>query len=195
MTRPKKQMPLGIALGFEAFLGALAISLALIFGLAPWLDMQPTLSAIVLGVLTTLPLLASMLLIAHSQWQWASALDRLVRDVVATLFAKSSRSAIVLVSLMAGLCEELLFRGVIQGGLAQLIGPWWALALASLLFGLAHALSKAYFVVTTLAGLYFGWLYLWTGSLMVPIIAHALYDWAALEYYLKEHRRGESNHG
>lgn len=184
MTKQASQMPLGIALGFEAFLGALAIVLALAFGLQPWLDMRPNLASIVMGVLTTLPMLFVMLIIARSDWRWAAQLDALVRQVVATLFANSSRSAILLVSLMAGLCEELLFRGVVQNGLAELVGPWWALALASLLFGLAHALSKAYFVITTLAGLYFGWLYLWTGSLLVPIIAHALYDWAALEYYL-----------
>nr|WP_239056945.1 CPBP family intramembrane glutamic endopeptidase [Wenzhouxiangella limi] len=89
-----------------------------------------------------------------------------------------------MVALLAGVGEELLFRGVIQGGLDGVIGPWPALALASLLFGAMHALSRAYFVLATVMGLYMGLVYLWTGNLLIPILIHFLYDWVVLRYYL-----------
>jgi membrane protease YdiL (CAAX protease family) len=36
-----------------------------------------------------------------------------------------------------------------------------------------------------LAGLYFGGLYLISGGLLAPVVAHALYDWVALMYVLR----------
>jgi membrane protease YdiL (CAAX protease family) len=90
---------------------------------------------------------------------------------------------------VAGLGEELLFRGLVQAGLARLIsgpaGIWIALLAASLLFGVFHWLSTTYALLAAAAGLYFGWLLIATGSLWPPVVAHALYDFAALWYLLR----------
>jgi hypothetical protein len=64
----------------------------------------------------------------------------------------------------------------------DLAGEWFSirvvpgLVLASLLFGLAHPISKAYVVLASFIGLLLGLLYLLTENLLACILAHALYD-------------------
>ncbi|MDO3722875.1 CPBP family intramembrane metalloprotease [Marinobacter sp. chi1] len=83
-------------------------------------------------------------------------------------------------SVLAGVGEELLFRGAIQGGLVGLIGFYPAIVLASLLFGLAHYISFTYFLVATGLGLLLGAVYVVSGSLSLVMVWHAVYDVIAL---------------
>ncbi len=75
----------------------------------------------------------------------------------------------------------MVFRGALQPMLQGWIGPIGGLALASLLFGIAHAANVGYFLISTVIGLCFGGLYMWTGDLIAPIIAHGVYDVYALQ--------------
>ncbi|MFG1498112.1 CPBP family intramembrane glutamic endopeptidase [Saccharospirillum sp. HFRX-1] len=79
------------------------------------------------------------------------------------------------------LAEELLFRGVVQGWLQRRLGPWPALVLAAVLFGIAHlAGGWTYVAVVTLAGLVYGLAYLWTGRLLWAVLVHWLLNLAHL---------------
>ena len=73
-----------------------------------------------------------------------------------------------------------------------MLGEWFSptvgLIGASLLFGLAHLLTTSYAVVTALAGLYLGGLFLATDNLLAPIVTHAVYDFLALVYLVRRHR-------
>lgn len=180
-----KRRPITFALGFESALGILALLLALLFGLRPWLSIDSSASALGLSVLATVPMVAAILAVMRLRWDWVEALRRIVEDHLLPLFRNAGPAAVFAVALAAGIGEELLFRGVIQAGLEGLIGPVTALAVASLLFGLAHALTPAYFVLTCVMGLYLGWLYQATGNLVVPIMVHFLYDWVVLAWYLR----------
>lgn len=185
--------PIMLALAFEGGLALVAIVLALVFGLRPWLsiDFGPEAlgDALGLSVLATAPLVVVVLALMQLRWGWVNELDRIVREHLLPLFRDAGPVAVAGVALMAGIGEELLFRGVIQAGLSGLLGPVTALAIASLLFGMAHALTAAYFVITCLVGLYLGWLYQATGNLLVPITVHFLYDWIVLSWYLFGARR------
>ena len=90
------------------------------------------------------------------------------------------------ISVWAGLGEEMLFRGVIQAGIAEWIGGnsgvAFGLVAASLLFGAAHPIHVPYFVMVALMGFYLGGLFLYFENLLVPIVAHALYDFVAILY-------------
>jgi len=107
----------------------------------------------------------------------------LIRFGLMKWLGNAGPAALAALAIMAGIGEELLFRGVLQGGLENPLGTWWALLIASLLFGLAHALTPAYFVLATLMGVYLGLIYVWTSNLLIVIVIHALYDWLALLYY------------
>jgi len=180
-----KRRPILFALGFEGALAVAALALSLLFGLQPWLAIDFGADAMVLSVLATAPLIVAMLALMQRRWSWVQALRRIVEDHLLPLFRDAGPLAVFAVALFAGIGEELLFRGVVQAGVEGLIGPVAALVVASLLFGLAHAVSPAYFVITCVMGLYLGWLYQATGNLLVPIMVHFLYDWIVLAWYLR----------
>lgn len=138
------------------------------------------------GALGTLPLM--LLLLGFERlnfWPFTDLAD-VTEESIRPLFAQTALHELLLISLLAGLGEELLFRWSIQGGLAGLFGGEGgqlpALLLAAVLFGLCHYLNFAYAVVTFLVGLYFGWLMWWTGTWIAPAVAHASYDFLALLY-------------
>ncbi|MGE5707290.1 MAG: lysostaphin resistance A-like protein [Bacteroidota bacterium] len=87
----------------------------------------------------------------------------------------------LLVGAHAGIGEEALFRGIIQEEGERLLGPWGGLAIASGLFGLAHAVGGSgnprQVVYTTVGGVLDGLLYQQSGyDLSKPIAAHTYWD-------------------
>ena len=110
-------------------------------------------------------------------------------QVVLQMFGGASLLQLAAVSLAAGFGEELLFRGLMQAGLSRLLpgpgGVWIALAIAAVLFGLCHWLNTTYAVLAMLAGAYFGFIFVMTGSILTPIVAHAAYDFLALSYLIQ----------
>lgn len=120
----------------------------------------------------------------------------LVVEQLGPLLAPRSPVELVLVAALAGWAEELLFRGVMQVGLARLLPDWGALLVAGAAFGLAHFVTPTYALLAGLAGLYLGGLFWLEGSLTAPIVAHTLYDIVALNYlarrYRKSHPLGEA---
>jgi len=88
------------------------------------------------------------------------------------LLIEMNQAERIYISLLAGFSEELLFRGVLQ--------PRWGIAAASIIFGALHAATSGYFLLATVMGFYLGWLFLYTGNLLVPMSVHALYDVFAL---------------
>lgn len=88
------------------------------------------------------------------------------------------------VAVTAGIAEELIYRGFLLRYLAA--DPWGlsalpALAVSSVVFGLAHAGQGARGVlVTAVVGVVMGGLFLASGSLLPPILLHTLIDLRAL---------------
>ena len=81
------------------------------------------------------------------------------------------------VSVSAGICEELLFRGFLIMFLSDSIGTITALLLSSVMFGICHLYQGWSNVFrTALVGLIFGAIYLATDSLWVVIALHAIVD-------------------
>lgn len=176
--------PFVVAVLFEAALIPLALILALALGLYPWRAFGVSIGLLAAAVLATVPLVVAFTLYARSDTAGFRALEGLVRPLIESVFRGRGLGAVVAVSALAGLGEELLFRGVIQSGLAASLGPWPGLLLASVLFGLTHALSRLYLVLATVMGLYLGVLYQVTGNLLLPTIVHGLYDAIVIRYLL-----------
>lgn len=87
----------------------------------------------------------------------------------------------LLVGAHAGIGEEALFRGIIQEEGERVFGPWGGLAIASGLFGLAHAFGGSgnprQVAYTTVGGILDGLLYQQSGyDLSKPIAAHTYWD-------------------
>lgn len=78
-----------------------------------------------------------------------------------------------LVMAPAVLLEELLFRGLIVGGLGTWVDPWVLAIGFSVVFGLMHApQGRVGVVLAFLASLVLSALFLWRGSLVAPVLAH-----------------------
>jgi uncharacterized protein len=90
------------------------------------------------------------------------------------------RRLFTLVGVTAGVCEEWLYRGFFLAVVAALAGgvPTGVLVLvAAVAFGLAHAYQGRVGIVTTgVLGGVMAALYLDTGSLLLPVVLHALID-------------------
>jgi membrane protease YdiL (CAAX protease family) len=167
---------MGIALGAIAGVGALDS-----------FSWDPEDAAI--GVLATLPLLVVFRVAWRSP---AAALQKIraqLERLLSELFADTSTVGLAVVSLAAGIGEEILFRGFVQGWLESMLGTPTGLAAASLLFGAAHPISTGYVAIATIMGAYLGALYLATENLLAPIVTHALYDLVVLRLLLRSLRR------
>lgn len=71
------------------------------------------------------------------------------------------------------LAEEAFFRGFVQGGLVPWVGRGWALGVAALAFGLAHAAGGPLYVgLAAVAGLGYGWVYQRTGRIEASMVTH-----------------------
>lgn len=185
LRRSAAAHPLAAAFVFEGLLIPLALGLALLLGLAPWTELRPSAAALLAGVVATVPLVALLAAFGALRSRWLDEVEALVRPLVEALFRGRGAVPVIALAALAGLGEELLFRGVLQAWLAGVAGPWPAVVLAGLAFGLAHHLSRAYFVLATGMGLYLGALYQLGGNLLVPVLVHALYDAVAIAFLLR----------
>jgi membrane protease YdiL (CAAX protease family) len=189
-----QQRPNGFAMAVlvEGGLALVAVLLAWVFRV-PLREQMPANSeqlvyAIARGVLVTLPMLAVFLWLVHSSRASLRELREQVEWLIGEMFPSASPAQFALVALLAGVGEELLFRGVLQPVFGQWTTPVTGMIVASLLFGAAHALSKLYFLLATAIGLCFGWLTLQYNDLVAPMLAHSLYDFFALSYLTRRLR-------
>lgn len=87
------------------------------------------------------------------------------------LFGKRPVWHIVVICLIVGICEELLFRGAVQ----HAFGPYWT----SILFAAIHVRYLRHWLPTLMVFLIsyaLGTVYEWTGTLWAPIAAHFFID-------------------
>ncbi len=104
-----------------------------------------------------------------------------VAQLAESLSGLAEGPGIVLVTLGAGVLEELLFRGLLMGLLLQRGKVWQAILLQALAFGLAHALGFR-FAPTFAIGVFLGVLRWRTGSILPGMLVHTLHNAAAMRY-------------
>jgi hypothetical protein len=175
------------------YLGCLGESLLLaVAALLGWLLRQPLLADFhwrwrdgALGCLASLPPLGFFFWALKSRWPSLAAIRHFLETRLRPVLSQWSLAELLLISLLAGLCEETLFRAVLHGGLAKWLGQPVAVLAASLAFGLCHLVNGAYALIVGCIGVYLSGLWLLTGNLLAPMAAHATYDFAALVYFLR----------
>lgn len=150
------------------------------------------------GAIAALPPLVGLWWSQRSTWKPLQDLHQLTQSLLAPHFLRSSTGELALLALVAGLGEELLFRGLLQerltewvlerpGGLSssQAASSATAILATSLGFGLLHALSRTYFLLATAMSVYLGVLHAAVGNVLAPVAAHAIYDFVALVYFVR----------
>lgn len=134
------------------------------------------------GLLATLPPYAAMVWSTRTMMPPFPRVRSDVDRLVVPLLRGVSVRDMVLIALLAGVGEEIFFRGLLQTGLAGWIGLGPALILTSILFGALHWITPTYALLAGLIGLYLGGFMAVSGNLIVPVLVHALYDFLALRY-------------
>jgi uncharacterized protein len=175
------------AAGGYALLAVLATALALALrdGL-PWVHPEPWLvepPAVALPSSALLGLAVATAIIAFTRvtvkrFGWAQRLHAELRPVAREL----TLVQILVIAGLSSLGEELLFRG--------LLVPTVGIVLSALLFGAAHQIKGPSRWVwagwATVVGLMLGTIFALTGSLVGPLLAHAVVNAANLTY-LRDH--------
>jgi membrane protease YdiL (CAAX protease family) len=179
---PQPQISVGMAAGFYGFLvivgwGILQVAgdMSLFVwhdrnGVAPWMEAA-------LGVGVGLGFVfASQVLDRYSEW--AQELGR----EFGKIFGELRVEQVLILAVASGIGEEAFFRGCLQQLLTEVAfsgawAPWIALTITSLGFGLLHIGPdlRKFFPWTIMAivfGFVFGGMYLYTGDLLAPIVAH-----------------------
>jgi membrane protease YdiL (CAAX protease family) len=103
--------------------------------------------------------------------------------------SRRERNSFYLLSISAGIGEEVLYRGFVFAYLLNYLHLAWVVVISSLLFGIAHTYQGLKGIPQTgLIGLALALLYVYTGSLWAPMVLHAAIDlgygylsWLALQ--------------
>jgi membrane protease YdiL (CAAX protease family) len=111
-------------------------------------------------------------------------LRQLTRTLLVPMFAPLSLAELAAISALAGIGEEIFFRGAMQPALG------WPVA--TLAFGLCHVSRRSWAlgVWALAAGAGLAALAIVTGGVLAPIVAHAVYDFVALIWVQRLAREG-----
>jgi membrane protease YdiL (CAAX protease family) len=182
-----------LAIVVEGGLAVLAVGIGWILGRRPWAEIGWSIKGLLWGCAATVPMAGLLVVLVKAPVAPLRRLLRLVDDFLTPLFRGCTLAEMAAIAALAGLGEELLFRGVLQASLADALGPkhgpWIALAAASAAFAVCHWITPTYALLAGAIGLYLGGLWIASGNLLAPILAHALYDFLAL-VYLTRVRKG-----
>ena len=138
-----------------------------------------TAKGVIYGLLTAAVLAVAnfYLLVRAPGLPGVPSIRRLYAEVMQPMFGNLSVTEIIVISAVGGIGEELLFRGVLQ--------PELGLFPASVIFGLAHmggGGTLAFGCWVMVMGGMLGILAIASEGGFAPIIAHAVYDAAAMSY-------------
>lgn len=176
------------AASFEAALALAAVGIGYAAEVPPP-SLDPGWRTIAVGLAATVPLVLFYLIAVRLPFAPIKRISDLLLSTLGRPLSECRWHELALLAALAGVCEELLFRGVLQPWFGQ-YGPWVAWLGTNLLFGIAHAVTPTYFVLAAVMGLYFSAVQKGAGDhLLAPMIAHALYDWFAFVQVAREYRR------
>jgi uncharacterized protein len=183
---------LRFAIAGEAGMLVAAWAAAYWLGISPLERLQFNVSAVALGIVATLPMGVGLAWTLTTRWRPARDIVELVVEQLGPVLAGRPIFQLALLAVLAGIGEEVLFRGVVQVGLERWLPEAMALIAASVIFGLAHFASATYAVLAGVIGLYLGTLFLLQDNLLPPIVAHSLYDFIALIFVVRRYRASQA---
>ena len=146
-----------------------------------------------IGLVSVLPMLAFLGWILRSEHPLFVEIRDCCDLLIGQCFGKESWFSIALLSTVAGVGEEVLFRAVLQGGLSVHTDPVVGVLAASFLFAVCHALTKGYFAAAFCIGIYLSAVWQAAENLLAPIVAHTVYDFLALGCFLRRRKDQETS--
>lgn len=158
-----------------------------------WFDWK----SLLWGILGTLPLAVIFLPFLFKPVGPMRKIKRIILESLGPGLSSCRWYDLILLAALVGFSEELMFRGFLQPWLESFaaVTPLMALILSNVIFGLLHCITLFYTILVIGIGIYLGWLMDATGerSLLIPIVAHGLYDYVAFLVLVRAYRHSESS--
>jgi membrane protease YdiL (CAAX protease family) len=180
---------LGVCLGLGKLSGLGAEQLG-------WVAPRPG-QQVALGLLIGLGM--GLVFFVTTRWVIAKTGQRFYSSTLIEQIIPASRREFVLVTLAlipVVVLEELLFRSLLIGGLAPLLPQGYLVIGLGILFGLFHSPQGIWGMAgASLAGILFGLLFLWQGSLLLPAVTHFVVNMVQIVLALNLTAKGVSLDG
>ena len=178
------------ACSFEAALIPVAVVLGWIANINPFENLHFSESAIAYGVIGTMPLFLLFITLEQMQAESVVKIKNVLLETLGPSLHRYHWTDLLILASIAGLSEELLFRGVIQPWIESSWGVTAGLVGSNIIFGLAHAITPLYAVLATLVGIYLSLSLDYGGdrNLLLPIVIHGLYDFLAFVALMRAYR-------
>ena len=173
----------------EAGLGEIGAAAALAVGIDLGRRIDVSVAGLGAGLAVGLAAAVPMLLLffgaLRSRWAPLVRIRHVLEESILPHFRHLTWWQLLILAVLAGIGEELLFRGFLQPFLAGRFGTAAAVVGASLVFGLLHWITPSYAVFASILGVYLGLLVVLSGNLVGAAVCHAVYDYVALSVYLR----------
>jgi hypothetical protein len=175
---------------FEASLVLVAVFVGWVANIDPFKNIYFSETAIALGVIGTAPLFLMFLAMEQMQGKSVTDIRKLLLNTLGPGLHRYHWTDLFILAAIAGVSEELLFRGVIQPWIEASWGMMAGLIVSNIAFGLVHAVTPLYAVLAALVGIYLGLSLDYGGdrNLLIPIIIHGFYDFLAFVALIRVYR-------
>jgi membrane protease YdiL (CAAX protease family) len=149
-------------------------------------------AAIVYGVIGTIPLFLMFLALEQIKGESVVTIRKMLLNTLGPGLHRYHWTDLLILAALAGVSEELLFRGVIQPWVESAWGLVAGLVVSNILFGLVHAVTPLYAVLAAAVGIYLGLSLDYGGdrNLLTPVIIHGFYDFLAFIALMRVYRAG-----
>ncbi len=181
MNPPTKSQFFWLATWFEGGLIAVAYALGWAVSVDPLASWDTNPMAIAWGLLGTLPLYLLFAVTYGFPIDGMRDIKEFLVGKLGPLLCRCHWHELLYLGLLAGISEEILFRGLLQPWLERDWGWVGGLVFSNMIFALVHWITPLYALLAGLTGVYLGWS-MDIGeerNLLVPILIHAIYDFLA----------------
>lgn len=186
------QFLLGAAV-FEGLLLLIAFVIGGMAGFSPTSQLHWSVEDFILGLSATVPMLLLLAVCFLSSARGLMAIRTFLRETLGPFLGRCRLIDLFLLALLAGVCEEVLFRGLIYFWIRDW-NPMLAVVISNLLFGMAHAITPLYALLAAFLGLYLTALLAVdaTPNLLIPMTAHTAYDFVGFLIVVWDYRRQQA---
>lgn len=179
-----------LAMWFEGSLILVALALGCIGGVSPLAAIHVNGTAISWGILGTIPLLMLFQLFYQNPRGELLKIKRILIEHLGPHLDRCRWYELLLLAGLAGISEEMLFRGVLQPWFESLWGWQAGIIGSNVLFALAHSITPLYAISAGAIGAYLGYM-LDMGeqrNLLIPVIIHGVYDFIAFIVVIRSYQ-------
>ncbi|MGX2038916.1 CPBP family intramembrane glutamic endopeptidase [Methylocaldum sp. MU1018] len=185
---------LKIATWFEGGLILLAYGIGWAVSINPLAHIGFGPMALAWGILGTLPLYLLFALSYSLPWSGMRAVKSFLVEKLGPFLSHCRWQELLYLGFLAGISEEILFRGLLQPWFEQNWGWIGGIVFSNLVFALVHWVTPLYALLAGLTGVYLGIALDFGGerNLVIPILIHAIYDFLAFIAVAQTYRREKS---